>query len=105
MCNCNGSPRFPFNDLDEQLTESQARCDVDFYAMREVRKLARLTSGSIKSDCFDDGHQTGVEKDANIVFLEKDINTTGDSEYWKMTNEKFSLGIDLTRQSSKRTKN
>jgi hypothetical protein len=104
FCCCADHEKFPCDHLNEGLIESEGCCGVDFYAYREVRKYQRETTSSIKSNPFDESHQTQNLKDEEVVFLENNLNTTGDSEFWGMANEKFSQGIDLTRQSSKRTK-
>ena len=101
---CCDHVKFPCDGLNQALLESKGCCDVGLYEYREVKKLTRQTSSSIKSNPFDESHQIHLAKDDEVYFLEHHLNTTGDSEFWASANEKFSIGIDLTRQSSKRTK-
>jgi hypothetical protein len=58
------------------LNTSEIAPEFDVYAYREVRKLTRLASNSVKSDHLDELPQIRVENSAEIVFLDKDDCTT-----------------------------
>jgi hypothetical protein len=76
--------------------------EFDVYAYREVWKLSRLITKSVKSDDLDELPQIRDKNSAEIVFLVRDGCTSTGSDYYNMENDPISVGVDLTRQNSKR---
>jgi hypothetical protein len=107
-CNFQRSPRLDTHSdiCEQQLISDQNTSDVspefDSYAYREVWKLSRPITKSVKSDDLDELPQIRDKNSPEIVFLDRDGCTTTPSDYHNMENDPFSVGVDLTRQNSKR---